>query len=174
MRSLIIASVILATSAYPQYSPAQREGSNGPVLHSPPKNAVRATRDPNYVPKKVLATRDPNYVPRKVLETLANKKVLATRDPNYVLKKVLATRDPNYIKKAEPSCDCSKIRQETQSVPMNTANLAPAQQEGKQSAPVKPLKNVVKATRDPNYCNCSNTEEVIEVFEVDYDYTASD
>merc|ERR1711923_484271 len=105
MRSLIIASVILATSAYPQYSPAQREGSNGPVLHSPPKNAVRATRDPNYVPKKVLATRDPNYVPRKVLETLANKKVLATRDPNYVLKKVLATRDPNYIKKAEPSCD---------------------------------------------------------------------
>merc|ERR1711923_180387 len=174
MRSLIIASVILATSAYPQYSPAQREGSNGPVLHSPPKNAVRATRDPNYVPKKVLATRDPNYVPRKVLETLANKKVLATRDPNYVLKKVLATRDPNYIKKAEPSCDCSKIRKETQSVPMNTANLAPAQQEGKQSAPVKPLKNVVKATRDPNYCNCSNTEEVIEVFEVDYDYTASD
>ena len=135
---------------------------------------VLATRDPNYVSKKVIAVRDPNYVPRKVLETLANKKVLATRDPNYVLKKVLATRDPNYIKKAEPSCDCSKIRQEIQSVPMNTANLAPAQQEGKQSAPVKPLKNVVKATRDPNYCNCSNTEEVIEVFEVDYDYTASD
>merc|ERR1711902_88343 len=101
-----------------------REGSNGPAPHSPPKNAVRATRDPNYT------------------------------------------------EKANPTCDCSKIRQEVQAVPLNTANLAPAQQEGKPSAPVKPLKNVVSATRDPNYCNCSNTEEVIEVFEVDYDYTA--
>jgi len=146
MRSLIIiTSVILATSAFPQYAPALREGSNGPVSHSPPKNAVRATRvpkkvlatrDPNYVSKKVLAVQDPNYIPRKVLETLVHKKVLATRDPNnYVLKKVLATRDPNYIKKAEPSCDCSKIRQEIQTVQFNTANLAPAQQEGKQSAP---------------------------------------
>merc|ERR1712130_933038 len=148
MRSLIIiASVILATSAFPQYAPAQREGSNEPASHSPPKNAVRATRDPNYAPKKVLATRDPNYVP----------------------KNAPATRDPNYIKKANPTCDCSKIRQEVQAVPINTANLAPAQQEGKQPAPVKPLNNIVKATRDPNYCNCSNTEEVIEVFQVDYD-----
>merc|ERR1712130_1086283 len=135
MRSLIIiASVILATSAFPQYAPAQREGSNEPASHSPPKNAVRATRDPNYAPKNAPATRDPNY-----------------------------------IKKANPTCDCSKIRQEVQAVPINTANLAPAQQEGKQPAPVKPLNNIVKATRDPNYCNCSNTEEVIEVFEVDYD-----
>merc|ERR1711923_412653 len=138
------------TNNVPQNAPAQREGSNGPVSHSPPKNAVKATRDPNYVPKRVLATRDPNYVP----------------------KRVSATRDPNYVPKAKPSCDCSKIRQKVQAVPINTANLAPAQQEGKPSAPVKPLKNVVSATRDPNYCNCSNTEEVIEVFEVDYDYTA--
>merc|ERR1712130_700026 len=194
---IIIASVIIATSAFPQSTrdpnyvpkrvletaPAQREGSNGPVSHSPPKNAVKATRDPNYVPNRVLATRDPNYVP---------KRVLATRDPNYVQKVapaqregsnvpashsppknvVRATRDPNYIEKANPTCDCSKIRQQVQAVPLNTANLAPAQQEGKPSAPVKPLKNVVSATRDPNYCNCSNTEEVIEVFEVDYDYTS--
>merc|ERR1712130_684480 len=128
------------TNYVPQNAPAQREGSN----------AVKATRDPNYVPKRVSATRDPNYVP----------------------KNAPATRDPNYIEKANPTCDCSKIRQEVQAVPLNTANLAPAQQEGKPSAPVKPLKNVVSATRDPNYCNCSNTEEVIEVFEVDYDYTA--
>merc|ERR1711923_308786 len=138
MRSLIIASVILATSAYPQYSPAQREGSNGPVLHSPPKNAVRDTRDPNYVPKKVLATRDPNYVPKKVLATRdpnyvskiapaqregsngpaphspPKNAVRATRDPNYVSKNAPATRDPNYTEKANPTCDCSKIRQEVQ------------------------------------------------------------
>merc|ERR1711923_204915 len=177
------------TNYVPQIAPAQREGSNEPVSHSPPKNAVRATRDPNYVPKRVLATRDPNYVPKGVLATRdpnyvpkiapaqregsngpashspPKNAVKATRDPNYVPKNAPATRDPNYIEKAKPSCDCSKIRQEVQAVPINTANLAPAQQEGKPSAPVKPLKNVVSATRDPNYCNCSNTEEVIEVFE---------
>jgi len=171
------------TNYVPQNAPAQREGSNGPASHSPPKNAVRATRDPNYVPKRVLATRDPNYVPKiapaqregsngPASHSPPKNAVRATRDPNYVPKNAPATRDPNYIEKANPTCDCSKIRQEVQAVPLNTANLAPAQQEGKPSAPVKPLKNVVSATRDPNYCNCSNAEEVIEVFEVDYDYTA--
>jgi len=171
------------TNYVPKIAPAQREGSNEPVSHSPPKNAVKATRDPNYVPKRVLATRDPNYVPKiapaqregsngPVSYSPPKNAVRATRDPNYVPKNAPATRDPNYIEKANPTCDCSKIRQEVQAVPLNTANLAPAQQEGKPSAPVKPLKNVVSATRDPNYCNCSNTEEVIEVFEVDYDYTA--
>merc|ERR1712130_737997 len=194
---IIIASVIIATSAFPQSTrdpnyvpkrvletaPAQREGSNGPVSHSPPKNAVKATRDPNYVPKRVLATRDPNYVQKvapaqregsnvPASHSPPKNVVRATRDPNYVQKNAPATRDPNYIEKANPTCDCSKIRQQVQAVPLNTANLAPARQEGKPSAPVKPLKNVVSATRDPNYCNCSNTEEVIEVFEVDYDYTS--
>merc|ERR1712033_21133 len=198
----IIASVILATSAFPQYTPARKEGSYEPASNSSPEKAeratrdnVKATRDPNYVPKKAPATkdsnyikeakrakRDPNYVPKiapaqregsnePVSHSPPKNAVRATRDPNNVPKNAPATRDPNYIKKANPTCDCSKIRQEVQAVPINTANLAPAQQEGKQSAPVKPLKNVVKATRDPNYCNCSNTEEVIEVFEVDYDYT---
>merc|ERR1711923_312441 len=171
------------TNYVPQNAPAQREGSNGPVSHSPPKNAVRATRDPNYVPKRVSATRDPNYVPKiapaqregsngPAPHSPPKNAVRATGDPNYVPKNAPATRDPNYIEKANPTCDCSKIRQEVQALPLNTANLAPAQQEGKPSDPVKPLKNVVSATRDPNYCNCSNTEEVIEVFEVDYDYTA--
>merc|ERR1711923_401836 len=200
---IIIASVILATSAFPQYAPARKEGSYEPASHSSPEKAeratrekVKATRDPNYVPKKApatkdsnyikeakRATRDPNYVPKiapaqregsngPVSHSPPKNAVRATRDSNYVQKNAPATRDPNYIEKAKPSCDCSKIRQEVQAVPLNTANLAPAQQEGKPSAPVKPLKNVVSATRDPNYCNCSNTEEVIEVFEVDYDYTA--
>merc|ERR1712213_277579 len=213
---IIIASVILATSAFPQYAPARKEGSYEPASNSSPEKAeratrdnVKATRDPNYVPKKAPATkdsnyikeakrakRDPNYVPKRVLATRdpnyvpkiapaqregsngpasyspPKNAVRATRDPNYVPKNAPATRDPSYIEKANPTCDCSKIRQEVQAVPLNTANLAPAQQEGKPSAPVKPLKNVVSATRDPNYCNCSNTEEVIEVFEVDYDYTA--
>merc|ERR1712012_464470 len=170
------------TNYVPKIAPAQREGSNEPASYSPPKNAVRQTRDPNYVPKRVLATRDPNYVPKiapaqregsngPASYSPPKNAVRATRDPNYVPKNAPATRDPNYIEKANPTCDCSKIRQEVQAVPLNTANLAPAQQEGKPSAPVKPLKNVVSATRDPNYCNCSNTEEVIEVFEVDYDYT---
>merc|ERR1712213_171663 len=207
---IIIASVILATSAFPQYAPARKEGSYEPASHSSPVKAeratrdnVKATRDPNYVPKKapaqregsngpvsysppknaVKATRDPNYVPKiapaqregsngPVSYSQPKNAVRQTRDPNYVPKNAPATRDPSYIEKANPTCDCSKIRQEVQAVPLNTANLAPAQQEGKPSAPVKPLKNVVSATRDPNYCNCSNTEEVIEVFEVDYDYTA--
>merc|ERR1712213_15072 len=209
---IIIASVILATSAFPQYAPARKEGSYEPASNSSPEKAERATRDnvkatrdpnyvpkkapatkdsnyikeakrakrdPNYVPKRVLATRDPNYVPKiapaqregsngPVSYSPPKNAVRATRDPNYVPKNAPATRDPNYIEKANPTCDC-KIRQEVQAVPLNTANLAPAQQEGKPSAPVKPLKNVVGATRDRNYCNCSNTEEV---FEVDYDYTA--
>merc|ERR1712130_538787 len=178
---IIIASVIIATSAFPQSTrdpnyvpkrvletaPAQREGSNGPVSHSPPKNAVKATRDPNYVQKVAPAQREGSNVPAS--HSPPKNVVRATRDPNYVQKNAPATRDPNYIEKANPTCDCSKIRQQVQAVPLNTANLAPAQQEGKPSAPVKPLKNVVSATRDPNYCNCSNTEEVIEVFEVDYD-----
>merc|ERR1712012_910718 len=184
------ASVILATSAFPQYTPARKEGSYEPASNSSPEKAeratrdnVKATRDPNYVPKKAPATRDPNYVPKiapaqregsngPASYSPPKNAVRATRDPNYVPKNAPATRDPNYIEKANPTCDCSKIRQEVQAVPLNTANLAPAQQEGKPSAPVKPLKNVVSATRDPNYCNCSNTEEVIELFEVDYDYTA--
>merc|ERR1711923_498658 len=187
---IIIASVILATSAFPQYAPARKEGSYEPASHSSPEKAeratrekVKATRDPNYVPKKAPATRDSNYVPQNApaqregsngpaLHSPPKNAVRATRDPNYVPKNAPATRDPNYIEKAKPTCDCSKIRQEVQAVPINNTNLAPAQQEGKPSAPVKPLKNVVSATRDPNYCNCSNTEEVIEVFEVDYDYTA--
>merc|ERR1712130_925160 len=158
------------TNYVPKIAPAQREGSNEPVSYSPPKNAVRATRDPNYVPKRVLATRDPNYVPKIApAQREGSNGPVSHSPPKNAVK---ATRDPNYIEKANPTCDCSKIRQEAQAVPLNTANLAPAQQEGKPSAPVKPLKNVVSATRDPNYCNCSNTEEVIEVFEVDYDYTS--
>merc|ERR1712213_153519 len=197
---IIIASVILATSAFPQYASARKEGSYEPASNSSPEKAeratrdnVKATRDPNYVPKKAPATKDSNYIKEAkratnyipqiapaqregsnepVSHSPPKNAVRATRDPNYVPKNAPATRDPNYIEKANPTCDCSKIRQEVQAVPLNTANLAPAQQEGKPSAPVKPLKNVVSATRDPNYCNCSNTEEVIEVFEVDYDYTA--
>merc|ERR1712130_1100614 len=168
---IIIASVILATSAFPQYAPARKEGSYEPASNSSPEkaeratrdnvkakrdtnyvpqnapaqregsNAVKATRDPNYVPKRVSATRDPNYVPkiapaqrvgsnRPVSYSPPKNAVRATRDPNYVPKRVSATRDPNYIEKANPTCDCSKIRQEVQAVPLNTATLAPAQQEG--------------------------------------------
>merc|ERR1711923_186481 len=148
------------TNYVPQNAPAQREGSNEPVSYSPPKNAVKATRDPNYVPKRVSATRDPNYVPKiapaqregsngPASYSPPKNAVRAIRDPNYVPKNAPATRDPNYIEKANPTCDCSKIRQEVQAVPLNTANLAPAQQEGKPSAPVKPLKNVVSATETP-------------------------
>merc|ERR1711923_180856 len=171
---IIIASVILATSAFPQYAPARKEGSYEPASHSSPEKAeratrekVKATRDPNYVPKKAPATkdsnyikeakrakRDTNYVPQNapaqregsngpVSHSPPKNAVKATRDPNYVPKRVSATRDPNYVPKIAPACDCSKIRQEVQAVPLNTANLAPAQQEGKPSAPVKPLKNVV-------------------------------
>lgn len=126
MRTLIIiASAILATSAFPQRAPAQRQGSEGSshAPASPPKNAVRATRDPNYV------------------------------------------------KKAEQACDCTKIGKVIPGVPVNNENLAPAQKEGKASAPAKPLKNVVRATRDPNYCNCqSSKEEEEETNRNDYVY----
>merc|ERR1712012_1115702 len=165
------ASVILATSAFPQYAPARKEVSYEPASNSSPEKAeratrdnVKATRDPNYIPKKAPATKDSNYIKEakkakrdtKYVPKIApaqregsnepasysppKNAVKATRDPNYVPKNAPATRDPNYIEKANPTCDCSKTRQEVQAVPLNTANLAPAQQEGKPSAPVKPLK----------------------------------
>merc|ERR1712033_24397 len=151
----IIASVILATSAFPQYAPARKEGSYEPASHSSPEKAegatrdnVKATRDPNYVPKKAPATKDSNYIKKakrakrdtNYVPKIApaqrqgsngpasysppKNAVKATRDPNYVPKNAPATRDPNYIEKANPTYDCSKIRQEVQAVPLNTANLA--------------------------------------------------
>merc|ERR1719392_248502 len=95
---IIIASVILATSAFPQYAPARKEGSYEPASNSSPEKAeratrdnVKATRDPNYVPKKAPATKDSNYIPK--IEPASNsspeKAERATRD------NVKATRDPN-------------------------------------------------------------------------------
>merc|ERR1711902_428243 len=85
MRTLIIiASAILATSAFPQRAPAQRQGSEGSshAPASPPKSAVRATRDPNYV-KKAEQACDCSKIGKVIPGVPLKNVVRATRDPNY-------------------------------------------------------------------------------------------